>query len=53
MERSFRQAAIVVRAIETWDGQSSLVVHVAPQPLGCVLNKGDKTVHGIRIEIKG
>ena len=43
----------IMRAIETWDGQSSLVVHMAPQPLGRVLNKGDKTVHGIRIEIKG
>lgn len=43
----------VMRAIETWDGESSLVVHMAPQPLGRVLNKGDKTVHGIRIEIKG
>ena len=42
----------IMRAIETWDGQSSLVVHMAPQPLGRVLNKGDKTVHGIRIEIK-
>jgi hypothetical protein len=42
-----------MRAIETWDGKSSLVVHMAPQPLGRVLNKGDKAVHGIRVEIKG
>ncbi|CTQ52761.1 hypothetical protein LP7551_01281 [Roseibium album] len=43
----------VLRAIEAWDGQSSLVVHMAPQPLGRVLNKGDTNIHGIRIEIKG
>ena len=43
----------VMRAIEAWDGASSLVVHMEPQPLGRVLNTGDKTVHGIRIEIKG
>ena len=42
----------VMRAIEAWDGNSSLVVHMAPQPLGRVLNTGDTTVHGIRIEIK-
>ena len=43
----------VIQAIEAWDGQSSLVVNMAPQPLGRVLNKGDTTIHGIRIEIKG
>lgn len=43
----------VMRAIETWDGRSSLVVHMSPQPLGRVLNRGDKVIHGIRIEIKG
>ncbi|MCG6902188.1 MAG: hypothetical protein LJE68_05850 [Rhodobacter sp.] len=43
----------VIRAIEEWDGQSSLVVHMAPQPLGRVLNKGETNIHGIRIEIKG
>jgi len=43
----------VLQAIEAWDGQSSLVVHMAPQPLGRVLNKGDTIIHGIRIEIKG
>lgn len=42
----------VMRAIENWDGKSSLVVNMAPQPLGRVLNAGDKTVHGIRIELK-
>lgn len=29
-----------------------LVVHMAPQPLGRVLNKGDTNIHGIRVEIK-
>ena len=43
----------VIQAIEAWDGQSSLVVNMAPQPLGRVLNKGDTVIHGIRIEIKG
>ena len=43
----------VIQAIEAWDGQSSLVVNMAPQPLGRVLNKGDTNIHGIRIEIKG
>jgi hypothetical protein len=42
----------VMQAIEAWDGESSLVVHMAPQPLGRVLNTGNKTLHGIRIEIK-
>ena len=43
----------IMRAIESWDGDSSLVVHMAPQPLGRVLNKGETLVHGIRVEIKG
>ena len=43
----------VIQAIEAWDGQSTLVVNMAPQPLGRVLNKGDTVIHGIRIEIKG
>lgn len=43
----------VMQAIESWDGTSSLVVNMAPQPLGRVLNKGDTNIHGIRIEIKG
>jgi len=42
----------IMQAIEAWDGESSLVVQMAPQPLGRVLNEGDKTVHGIRIEMK-
>ncbi len=43
----------VLRAIDAWDGKSSLVVNMAPQPLGRVLNKGSSDIHGIRIEIKG
>ena len=43
----------VIQAIEAWDGQSSLVVNMSPQPLGRVLNKGDTNIHGIRVEIKG
>ena len=43
----------VIEAIAEWDGERSLVVNMAPQPLGRVLNKGDTTIHGIRIEIKG
>ena len=33
-------------------GQGCLVVHVAPQPPGRVLNASDQTVHGVRIEMK-
>ena len=43
----------VMRAIESWDGKTSLVVHMSPQPLGRVFNKGEKAIHGIRVEIKG
>ncbi|MEP1209217.1 MAG: hypothetical protein ABJM29_06035 [Rhizobiaceae bacterium] len=42
----------VMQAVEAWDGESTLVVHMAPQPLGRVLNNGDTVVHGIRIELK-
>jgi hypothetical protein len=42
----------VMRAIESWDGKGSLVVNMAPQPLGRVLNTGETVVHGIRIELK-
>ena len=42
----------VIRALETWDGQGCLVVNMAPQPLGRVLNESDMTAHGIRIEMK-
>lgn len=43
----------VIQAIENWDGKSSLVVNMAPQPLGRVLNSGTTNIHGIRVEIKG
>ena len=39
----------VVKAVNEWD---CLVVHMAPQPAGRVLNRSRKTVHGIRIEMK-
>ena len=42
----------VMKALEQWDGKGSLVVHMAPQPLGRVLNASDLTAHGIRIEMK-
>lgn len=42
----------VMKAIEAWDGKGSLVVHMAPQPLGRVHNVSGKTIHGIRIEMK-
>lgn len=42
----------VVRAVEAWDGRGCLIVHMAPQPAGRVLNASGKTVHGIRIEMK-
>ncbi len=42
----------VMQAVEAWDGKGSLVVHMAPQALGRVMNSGDKVVHGIRIEMK-
>ena len=42
----------VMQAVQAWDGTGSLVVNMSPQPLGRVLNTGEKTVHGIRIEMK-
>ena len=42
----------VMQAIQAWDRKGPLVVHMAPQPLGRVLNEGETTVHGIRIEMK-
>jgi hypothetical protein len=42
----------VIRALQTWDGKGSLVVHMAPQPAGRVLNASTKRLHGIRIEMK-
>ena len=42
----------VIKAIEAWDGQGCLVVNMAPQPAGRVLNASGKTLHGIRVEMK-
>jgi predicted RNA-binding protein YlqC (UPF0109 family) len=41
-----------MQAIQSWNGQGSLVVHMAPQPLGRVFNASGKTIHGIRVEMK-
>jgi hypothetical protein len=43
----------VLQAVQQWNGQGCLVVHMAPQPAGRVLNASGKTVHGVRIEMKG
>jgi hypothetical protein len=42
----------VVRAVEAWNGRGCLIVHMAPQPAGRVLNASGKTAHGVRIEMK-
>ena len=42
----------VMQAIQHWDGRGSLVVRMAPQPAGRVLNVSGKTIHGIRVEMK-
>lgn len=42
----------VMKAVEAWDGQGCLVVNMAPQPAGRVLNASPATIHGIRIEMK-
>ncbi|MDI1343563.1 MAG: hypothetical protein PSV22_05615 [Pseudolabrys sp.] len=42
----------VMQALEKWDGKGCFVVHMAPQPLGRVLNASPKTIHGIRVEMK-
>ena len=42
----------VIQAVQAWDGQGCLVVHMAPQPAGRVLNASSKTLHGIRVEMK-
>ena len=42
----------VIQAVQSWDGKGCLVVHMAPQPAGRVLNGSDQTLHGIRIEMK-
>jgi hypothetical protein len=42
----------VMKALQAWSGEGCLVVHMAPQPAGRVLNASDKTLHGVRIEMK-
>ena len=42
----------VMQALQHWNGQGCLVVNMAPQPLGRVLNASGKTIHGIRVEMK-
>lgn len=42
----------VIKALEAWDGRGCLVVNLAPQPPGRVLNASTKTAHGIRVEMK-
>jgi hypothetical protein len=42
----------VMQAIQAWDGQGCLVVNMAPQPAGRILNASGKRVHGIRVEMK-
>ncbi len=42
----------LIVAVNAWNGQGCLVVHMAPQPAGRVLNASGKTLHGIRIEMK-
>jgi hypothetical protein len=42
----------LMKAIEKWDGRGCLVANLSPQPAGRVLNASDKTIHGIRIEMK-
>jgi len=42
----------VLAALQAWDGKGCLVVNMAPQPAGRVLNESDVTAHGIRIEMK-
>lgn len=42
----------VMQALAKWDGKGCLVVEMAPQPLGRVLNASPKTIHGIRVEMK-
>jgi hypothetical protein len=41
-----------MKALEAWSGEGCLVVNMAPQPAGRVLNASDATLHGVRIEMK-
>lgn len=42
----------LIAALGAWDGNGCLVVRMAPQLAGRVLNESDVAVHGIRIEMK-
>jgi hypothetical protein len=42
----------VMQAVQAWDGTGCLVVRMAPQPAGRVLNGSDRTLHGVRVEMK-
>jgi predicted metal-dependent enzyme (double-stranded beta helix superfamily) len=42
----------VIAAIQQWSGEGCLVVNMQPQPPGRVFNASDKTIHGIRVEMK-
>src|SRR5580693_523108 len=42
----------VIKALQAWDGQGCLVVDMAPQPAGRVLNASGKPIHGVRVEMK-
>jgi hypothetical protein len=42
----------VIKALLAWDGEGCLVVDMAPQPAGRVLNASGKPIHGIRVEMK-
>ena len=47
-----RPIGIVIKALQARDGQGCLVVDMAPQPAGRVLNASGKPLHGIRVEMK-
>lgn len=42
----------VIKALEAWNGMGCLVVNMAPQAAGRVLNLSGETLHGIRVEMK-
>jgi hypothetical protein len=42
----------VLVALKDWDGKGCLVVNMAPQPAGRVLNASTRALHGVRIEMK-
>ena len=42
----------VMRALQAWDGAGCLVVEMAPQPAGRLLNASEVPLHGIRVEMK-